>query len=417
LSNILCAANFSPNSKGKNVVALINQRQTTLQRFHFSSMAALALSGVILLAGCSKPVEKVEEIRPVRAVRLAADNADIGTEFSGEVRARVESRLGFRVGGKIVARKVDVGSLVKRGQVLMQLDPQDLQLAQAQANAGLKAAESNRDLAKAELKRYQDLREKNFVSQAVLDSKETAFKAAQASYEQAVAAYRNQSNQAGYTTLVSNVNGVVTGVDAEVGQVVAAGNPVVRVAQAGEKEIVIGIPEDKVDALRRMNDVRVRTWAKPDQVIPGKLRELSPMADPATRTYAAKISIPNASDDIKLGMTAYVAFAAKTQNPVIKLPLTALFQDKSATAVWLIDNGRVKLTPIQVAGSAGNDILVAGGISPGQTIVTAGVNLLKPGQKVKILDEETIAKDGREAAPKASVTQTANAGSDAGVAK
>jgi membrane fusion protein, multidrug efflux system len=417
LSNILCAANFSPNSKGKNVVALINQRQTTLQRFHFSSMAALALSGVILLAGCSKPVEKVEEIRPVRAVRLAADNADIGTEFSGEVRARVESRLGFRVGGKIVARKVDVGSLVKRGQVLMQLDPQDLQLAQAQANAGQKAAESNRDLAKAELKRYQDLREKNFVSQAVLDGKETAFKAAQASYEQAVAAYRNQSNQAGYTTLVSDVNGVVTGVDAEVGQVVAAGNPVVRVAQAGEKEIVIGIPEDKVDALRRMNDVRVRTWAKPDQVIPGKLRELSPMADPATRTYAAKISIPNASDDIKLGMTAYVAFAAKTQNPVIKLPLTALFQDKSATAVWLIDNGRVKLTPIQVAGSAGNDILVAGGISPGQTIVTAGVNLLKPGQKVKILDEETIAKDGREAAPKASVTQTANAGSDAGVAK
>lgn len=370
-------------------------------------LAALALSGVALLAACSKPVEKTEDVRPVRAIRLVAGNVDIAAEFPGEVRARTESRLGFRVGGKIVARKVDVGTIVKRGQVLMQLDPQDLQLAQAQANAGLKAAESNRDLALAEMKRYQELREKNFVSQAVLDGKETAFKAAQASYEQALAAYRNQSNQAGYTTLISDIDGVVTGVDAEVGQVVAAGSPVVRVAKSGEKEIVIGIPEDKVDTLRSISDVRVRTWANPGDSFPGKIRELSPVADPATRTYTAKIAIPNVPEGVKLGMTAYVTFVAKTSDAMIQLPLTALFQQKSATSVWVIENGAVKPVPVEVAGSAGNAILVSGGVLPGQTVVTAGVNLLKTGQKVTILGEEGIAADAKMAA-KEVMPQAAN---------
>ncbi len=363
-----------------------------------SGAGLLAAALFFTLAGCSKPVEKTEDIRPVRAIVLAADKVDVIAEFPGEVRARVESRLAFRVGGKIVARKVDAGSIVKRGQVLMQLDPQDLRLVQAQANAGLQSAASNLALTKAEFIRYQDLRQKNFVSQAVLDAKETAYKAAQASHDQALAAYRNQSNQTGYATLVSDVDGVVTGVDAEAGQVVAPGSPVVRVAQMGEKEIVIGIPEDKVDALRRITDVRVRIWANPDNVIPGKLRELSPVADPATRTYTAKISIPDAPADVRLGMTAYVAFAARTPNAMIKVPLTAIFQEKAATAVWVVENGAVRLAPVRLAAAAGNDILLAGGVSNGQTIVTAGVNSLKPGQKVKILGDDPIAKDEKKLA-------------------
>ncbi|TCS39229.1 RND family efflux transporter MFP subunit [Paucimonas lemoignei] len=345
---------------------------------------ALALS----LAGCSKPAPKVEEVRPVRVIRTAAKPVDVIAEFPGEVRPRVESRLGFRVGGKIISRKVDVGATVKRGQVLMQLDPQDLQLAQAQANAGLKAAESNYQLAKAELARYQELREKNFVSQAVLDSKNTAYLAARASYDQAVAAYRSQSNMAGYATLVADADGVVAGIDAEVGQVVAAGTPVLRLAQAGEKEIVIGIPEDKVDALRRISDVKVRIWAMPDAVFKGKIREIAPMADPATRTYTARVAIPDAPAGVKLGMTAYVTFASASPQAMLRLPLTAIFQDKNGSAVWVVENGAVKPVPVQLAGPAGNDVLIAGGIAPGQSVVTAGVNLLKPGQKVKILDEE-----------------------------
>jgi RND family efflux transporter MFP subunit len=359
------------------------------------------LGAAFLLAACAKTPEKTEEVRPVRVMSLSSSDVALDAEFPGEVRARVESHLGFRVGGKIVARKVDVGNLVKRGQVLMQLDPQDLQLAQAQAVAGLTASESNRDLAKSELKRYQDLRDKNFVSQAVLDSKETAFRAAQATYEQAVAQNKTQSNQTAYTTLVADADGVVTGVDAEVGQVVAAGNPVVRVAQLGEKEIVIGIPEDKVDTIRRVSDVKVRVWAQPNDLIAGKIREISPIADPVTRTFTMKVSMPDAPADVRLGMTAYVRFAEKTATPQIRVPMTALFQDKNGSAVWVVENNVARLVPVQIGGSTGNDITLTGGVASGQTIVTAGVNSLKPGQKVSILGEESSAKpavDGAVAA-------------------
>ncbi len=352
--------------------------------------ALLSVAAVLLLGACSKPVEKTEEIRPVRAIKLASEQFDVLAEFSGEVRPRVESRLGFRVGGKIVARKVDPGTIVKQGQVLLQLDPQDLQLAQVQASAGMKAAESNRDLAAAEFKRYLDLREKNFVSQAVLDAKLTANKAAQASFEQAEAAYRNQANQSNYTTLVSDVDGIVTSVDAEAGQVVTAGTPVVRVARLGEKEIIIGIPENKVAALRKVSDVRVRLWATPNDSIAGTIREIAPIADPVTRTYMAKIAIPTATDAVGLGMTAYVSFVAKTPNAMIKVPLTALVRDKANSAVWIIENGAVKLVPVKVAGPSGNELLLASGVSAGQTVVTAGASLLKPGQKVTVLGDDIV---------------------------
>lgn len=339
----------------------------------------------LLLAACSKEAPKTEDIRPVRAMVLQSSDIDVNAEFSGEVRARVESRLGFRVGGKIVARKVDVGTVVKRGQVLMDLDPQDLKLSQAQALAALRAAETNRDLASAELKRYQELRDKNFVSQAILDAKLSAAKSAQAQVDSAQAAYRGMSNQAGYASLESDIDGVVTAVDAEVGQVVAPGAPVVRVAKTDEKEIVFGVPEDKVDTLRAISDVHVRLWATPDKSVLGKIREISPVADPSTRTYAFRVSIPASLSEAKLGMTALVAFASRTPEPQIKVPLTALFHEKSATSVWVVENGAVRLVPVTVSGVSGNDLVLGSGVKPGQTVVTAGVNLLKPGQKVTIL--------------------------------
>ncbi len=380
----------------------------------FSRGVVAALLGAAALAACSHAPEKAEEVRPVRVMALASSDVDLDAEFPGEVRARVESKLGFRVGGKIVARKVDVGNIVKRGQVLMQLDPQDLQLAQAQAVAGLKASESNRDLAQAELKRYQDLRDKNFVSQAVLDSKQTAYRSAQASYEQAQAQSKTQSNQTAYTTLVADADGVVTGVDAEVGQVVAAGNPVVRVAQAGEKEIVIGIPEDKVDMLRQISDVKVRIWAQPNDLIAGHIREIAPIADPVTRTFTAKIAMPDAPADVRLGMTAYVRFASKTAAPQIKVPLTALFQDKSGSAVWVVENHVAKLEPVQVGGASGNDVVLTGGVANGQLVVTAGVNSLKPGQKVSILGGDPAPKQAAAGNDVANLIKEADAGARAG---
>ncbi|WP_295992305.1 efflux RND transporter periplasmic adaptor subunit [Rugamonas sp.] len=371
------------------MLALKSLRAETAPPAPSSLWSSLALAWSLVLplclAGCDKPPAKTEEIRPVRAMVLTSSKVDVDAEFAGEVRARIESRLGFRVGGKIVARKVDVGAVVHRGDLLMRLDPQDLRLAQAQALAGLRVAETNRDLARSELKRYRDLHDKNFVSQTILDTKESAFNAAQASVDANQAGYRGQVNQAGYASLVADVDGVVTAVDAEVGQVVAAGTPVVRVAKSGEKEVVIGLPEDKVDTLRNVEDVRVRLWARPQDTVVGKIREVSPVADPATRTYTVKVTIPDSLAEARLGMTANVLFASQTATPQIKVPLTALYYEKSATSVWLVEGGVVRLVPVTIDAAAGNDVVLGSGVQAGQTVVTAGVNLLKPGQRVKIL--------------------------------
>ena len=365
--------------------------KTRPRGFPFAISPLLAVALTLLLSACGKEEKKADDIRPVRAIVLAASSVAIDAEFSGEVRSRVESRLGFRVPGKITVRKVDPGTVVRRGQVLMQLDPQDLRLSQAQSMAGLRSAETTRDLARADLQRFEELRAKNFVSQAVLDEKLSRFKAAQSSVDAAQAGYRGQTNQAGYATLVADIDGVVTGVDAEVGQVVQPGTVVVRVAKTSEKEIVIGLPEDKVDAMRKVNDVTVRMWADPAAAIPGKIREVSPVADPATRTYAVKVAIPNAPASVKLGMTALVQFSSTLAQPLIRVPLTALHYEKATASVWIVENNAVRLVPVQIGGTAGNDIVLAGGVKPGQTVVTAGVNRLKPGQKVTILPQPRAA--------------------------
>jgi RND family efflux transporter MFP subunit len=222
----------------------------------------------------------------------------------------------------------------------------------------------------------------------VPDQKLSGFTAAQANVDAAQAAYYGQTNQAGYATLVADIDGVVTAVDADVGQVVTPGTPVVRVAKTTEKEIVIGLPEDKVDTMRKIEDVTVRLWASPNVAIPGKIREVSPVADPATRTYAVKVSIPDSAENVKLGMTALVQFSSSTAMPLIRVPLTALYHEKATTSVWVVENGAVKLVPVQVGGTAGNEVVLVGGVKAGQAVVTAGVNLLKQGQKVKVMPTE-----------------------------
>nr|WP_229512442.1 efflux RND transporter periplasmic adaptor subunit [Massilia sp. AB1] len=349
------------------------------------------------LAACDKPAPKTEDVRPVRAVTLAADTVGERLEFSGDVRPRYESRLGFRVGGKIVERKVDVGATVKRGDVLMRLDPQDLRLAESQARAALRAAETERDLAQADYKRHQNLRAQNFVSQAVLDTKQSTLKAAQANVDAARAAFRGQANQAGYASLAADADGVVTGIDAEVGQVVTAGAPVARVARTDEKEVVIGIPENKVELLRKTSDVSVRLWANQGETIPGKIREVSPVADPATRTYTVKVAIP-ARPDVRLGMTATVQIASGSGATALRVPLSALVQNQGNTSVWVVEKGAVRMVPVQVAGQVDNDVILGGGVQAGQQVVTAGVHLLKNGQKVRILTADVSRRADTEAA-------------------
>ena len=249
-------------------------------RKHLSSCISLLLA-LSVLSGCSKPTPAEEPVRAVKVMTVGADAQHSSVEYSGEVRARVESRLGFRVAGKIIRRQVELGQKVRAGEVLAQLDPQDYKLNVDAARAQVAAAATNRDLAAADFRRFKDLREQNFISSAELERRETTLKAAQAQFDQAKAQLNGQGNQVGYTTLVADVSGVVTVVDAEVGQVVAAGTPIVRIAQDGPRDVVFSVPEDKVQAVRVGTAAQVSLWAS-QQTLLGKVREVAASADPVT---------------------------------------------------------------------------------------------------------------------------------------
>ena len=351
---------------------------------------ALAASA-LLLSACSKPVPPEEPIRAVKVMTVGVESMRSGAEFAGEVRARVESRLGFRVAGKIVRRQAELGQRVKAGDVLAQLDPQDYQLAAAAAKAQVSAAQTNRDLAAADFKRYKELRDQNFISGAELERRDASLKAAQAQLDQAKAQGTAQGNQAAYTTLVADVSGVVTAVEAEPGQVVAAGTPVVRIAQDGQRDAVFSVPEDKVAVITVGSGVDVRAWAATEKR-KGVVREVSASADPVTRTFAVKVALP-AADALTLGTTVSLLPHAFDRSgvQVIKLPTSALRQDGKSSAVWVLDSASmtVKLQPIQIATADGNDVVVAAGLLPGMQVVSAGVHVLSPGQKVTLYKEKS----------------------------
>ncbi|MGC1176112.1 efflux RND transporter periplasmic adaptor subunit [Polaromonas sp.] len=352
--------------------------------------AFAVISSALLLAACSKPAPPEEPVRAVKVMTVGIDSFNTGYEFAGEVKAQVESRLGFRVGGKIIRRQAELGQRVKAGQVLAQLDPQDYKLAADAARAQVAAAATQRDLAAADYKRYKELREQNFISGAELERRDTTLKAAQAQLEQAQSQLAVQGNQANYAVLVADVSGVVTAVEAEVGQVVAAGTPVLRIAADGPRDVVFSVPEDKVAAIKVGVPVKVRVWAQ-NTGLEGKVREVGASADPLTRTYPVKVALATQEPPV-LGATVYVQpqglSAAGVQ--VIKLPTTALRQEGRSTAVWVLDKASmtVKSQPIQIATADGNEAVVASGLEPGMLVVSAGVHVLSPGQKVTIYQQK-----------------------------
>lgn len=346
---------------------------------------ALVLTAVAL-AACSKTEPAPEPVRAVKVITVAVASFGASHDFSGEVRARVESRLGFRVAGKITRRQAELGQRVKAGQLLAQIDPKDFRLAADAARAQVAAAQTNRDLAAADYKRYAALKDQNFISGAELERRDSALKAAQAQLEQAQAQLAAQGNQAGYANLVADVSGVVTAVEAEPGQVVQAGTTVVRIAQDGPRDAVFSVPEDKVTAVAVGSPVRVRAWAANTDVA-GTVREVGASADPVTRTYAVKVALP-ADAAVPLGATVYVTPSSLSAagTPVIKLPTSALRQDGQASAVWVLDPASmtVRSQTVQIATADGNEAVIASGLQPGMRVVSAGVHVLSPGQKVTV---------------------------------
>ena len=344
---------------------------------------------VLLAAGCGREVPSGEDVRPVRAITLTAVPVSAEAELPGEVRPRVESRVGFQVGGRINSRRVEMGQQVRPGDVLATLDPADFKLSAAAAAAQLNAAKVDRDQQRADIKRFEDLHRQGFISGAELERRRAQLDAAEARYAQAAALADVSTNQAAYTTLRSPAAGLVSAIDAEAGQVVASGQSVVRIAVAGDKEVAIAIPEVRLEQLRRVPDVRVALWAHAAE-LKGRIREIAPIADPATRTYAARVTLIDPPADVALGMTATVRFATPPSPPILAAPLTALLREADATYVWRLDRQAmtVEKAKVDVAGVAGNSVILGSGVQPGETIVTAGVHLLKPGQKVRLLDAD-----------------------------
>jgi membrane fusion protein, multidrug efflux system len=349
-----------------------------------------AIAALSIVAGCSRSESAPEPVRAVRTQVVTSDSAGGALEYAAEVKARTESQLGFRVGGKIARRSVELGERVKAGQLLAQLDAKDLRLGQDAARAALAAAQVNLDQAAADLKRYRELKDQGFIGAAELERRETTLKAAQSALEQARAQAGLQGNQAAYADLLADAPGVVTAVAGEPGMVVAAGAPVVRLAVDGPRDVVFAVPEDKVGLLRMASAqpgaLKVRLWNHSD-ALPATLREVSAAADPATRTFLAKADIGRA--DVQLGQTATVLLELPRQTGVTRLPLAAVAEQQGKTVVWVLDRTTLTVNPrpVAVAGADGNTVVVAAGLEPGQTVVTAGVHLLTPGQKVKLYAE------------------------------
>ena len=357
-------------------------------RFMYSKVSFwVALSATLLtVSGCSRQEAPQEPVRAVKLITVGAGALSPSSEYAGEVRARIESRLGFRVPGKLTQRPVEAGQRVQAGQLLAQIDPQDYQLAAQAAQAAVVAAQSNRDVALADFKRYEALRAQNFISGAELERREAALKAAESALTQAQSQLSVQANQAGYARLLATASGVVTGIEAEIGQVVSAGQPVVRLAHDGPRDAVFSVPEQVVGAFKPGQTLQATAQAT-GQVFKGQVREVGASADPLTRTFVVKLAL-EASQALPRGGTVNVQApkmqAAVTQ--VIKLPTAALRQEGQATTVWLLDEASmtVKPQPVQVLTVDGQEVVIASGLSAGQKVVAAGVHVLSPGQKVTV---------------------------------
>lgn len=337
---------------------------------------ALAVS----LAGCGKesvPASKIEQSALTLVVGAAATGSS--RVYSGEIRARHETQPGFRVGGKIVERLVDAGAQIKAGQALMRLDSGD-------AGLQLGAAEAQYQLAEADAKRHRELRSKGFISQAALDASEAALKAASAQLGLA-------HNQSAYTTLHADRAGVIATILAEAGQVVGAGQPVLRLAREGEREVAIAIPESQLSNLKLGASAEITLLAADDHAEPlvGRLRELAPVADPASRTYAARVTLAEPAPGIALGMTARVRFIANGKHDGLLIPLTSIFQQGKQAAVWIVAaDHTISLRPVQVAAYRDDGAVISNGLVAGERIVSNGVHRLAAGETIRIIESDRV---------------------------
>lgn len=358
-------------------------------------------AGLVLLAGVglgvsacteAKTETATEIVRPVKVVEIANADATRKLDYSGTVKARTEMNLGFRVAGKIIERHVDIGDRVKPGDLLARIDPTDYELAVKTADANLAAAERQVETAGFTMKRAQQLFAKKFSPQAELDTATLAYQQAVATRDAALSSRRQAANQVGYAELRADQGGIVTSIGADRGQVVAIGTPVVTVAVDGEKEIQISVPESDISHFRPGQSVAVGFWTDDRLRLDGKVRELSGSADPLSRTFSVRVSLPD-DPRILLGMTATVVATIATERPLISVPLEALAEKEGRKIVWVVDRDQatVHAREVEVTDFGPDGVRVASGLQPRDLVVAAGTQFMAENLKVKLPEGELSA--------------------------
>ncbi len=341
------------------------------------------------LAGCQDEQAKAspaDAMRPVLVQRVSHVAREPSRSFVGTIRPRIESDLGFRVTGKVERRLVNVGDRVRKGDVLARLDEIDLRLQSEQADAELQAATASLRQASADLQRAATLTEKGFSATANLDRQRAVEAEARSRVLRAERALTIARNSLSYSALTADADGIVISTSVEPGQVMSAGQTAIRLAHTGEKEGVVAIPE----SFGVMPGARasVTLWSRAGHAYSARLREIAPAADPASRTYLAKFSIPEAGDAIQLGMTATVTVGGDEGEKVVRLPLSALYSQGGGPAVWTIDGqGHPRLKPVKIAAYEAREVLIASGLEDGDSVATLGVAKLDEGQKVRIVEK------------------------------
>ncbi|MEZ5466017.1 MAG: efflux RND transporter periplasmic adaptor subunit [Lysobacteraceae bacterium] len=350
----------------------------------------LLLSGALLaltLSACGEQAEAPEVVRP--AIVVQPDSAGMTlAAFSGEVRAQREPQLAFRIGGKLAKRHVDAGDRVTSGQALAELDADDVRLQLDVARAGLRAAEADLQLAKSERERHQSLLERGLIGQSQFDARDNAWRLAESRLQQARGQFDVAKNQAEYAVLRAPADGVIVSRLAEAGQVVSAGQPVFVMAEQGEREVAISLPEQEIDQFRLGQPMVIELWSKPGLRHAGKLRELAAGADPLTRTYAARVSLDDSAVAAELGQSARVYVDATSDGGELSVPLSAVSAEQGQAFVWVVDpaSHKVQRRDVRTGAFRETSVPIVDGIAATDWIVAAGVHMLRPGQRVQPID-------------------------------
>jgi multidrug efflux system membrane fusion protein len=368
---------------------------------------ALALAGIVALAACSKKEPAAPAPRPVVALAVHADgSAMAAASLPGEVQARYSTPLSFRVGGKIIERRVRLGDVVKNGQILARLDPADAQKNAGSAQAQLEAAQHSLVYAKQQLDRDQAQAKENLIAPAQLEQTTNAYASAAAQRDQAAQQAALSKDQLQYTTLIADHAGVITAEQADTGQNVSAGQAVYNLAWSGDIDVVCDVPESALAALSVGQTAKVTLAALPGRSFSARVRELSPAADPQSRTYRAKLTLDNPGPDVRLGMTADIALSAPSssdssansaanssanpaasQSSSFTVPATALFHDGTQPAVWVVrstDNA-LELRRVAVMRYNERTIVISQGLKDGERVVLQGVHTVTAGEKVHVI--------------------------------